>query len=768
MANKIFFYFCFAFCFQFVLQYETLQQWIDQIKIDNCIVICGTKYILTTDLHIEINCDGQTSFVDKKYSINDILKNIDRLSYATRITAMSISSNHITGFNVNYFCSINNYRFERLNMGSNKFNDSTKIGLGDINKCEDDQKTCENSIVKLNLSENPLKILKNNSFCHLKNLTELHLDNCSLNSIEADAFKFNNKITKLLLDENQLTKIPYLGHLSLLHELDISSNWITSIKNEDFFHCKKLKTLDLSENRIENIDDKAFDQISDLYNLFLSNNRLSQIFPAFAKPNILLINLGRNLLEVVNMLDFSKKLKYLDFRSNSITHVSANISNSQLTTIDFSNNKVKSIVDFELPSTIKTIYLSNNNIEYFSVKSSNEIKNLTYIFLDQNKIQILPNDGIKPNIYFLRSNPIACSCENSWLFNSKPFNKIYGEKCSITNNNRYNPKNHLTLDVLMLCESNFNNSNRCRIEHLKEPDFKCYFKCLNPCYCYTTAYFYMAYYYCSNSQLQSVPQWTNSGQLHEKSVVIVWLDGNNITKLTNVSFIDYYNVTQLYLNNSLIEEIYHFTFDNMAKLIMLDLSDNQLITIDENTFDKVIECAYRLMKNAGTPNETDGKVFDVFISYSNEDSNFVVTDILPKLENINEPYHVCVHERNFLGGGSIEDTIIEAIKKSTRIIVILTENYLQSDWCMYEFIIAHSVMIEDQCPRVVLIIKDDLPPDINSNLKIYLSTNTYIEWTDHRFWQRLYFALQSNKLSIKQTQQPMNFLMSTHFVMPSD
>ncbi|GAB6024252.1 TOLL-like receptor [Chamberlinius hualienensis] len=449
-------------CASFVLQIQTQSSnLIDRISVDNCIFNCGGPRWNYRILPCKVDCNGPTSFSDKNHSINDVLKASDHFKYPTNMNWLSILSNDIFGFNINYFCSIKYYRIEKLKLENSKLNDSSKLGLGDINNCEDDNSKCELDTYKLELYNSPLQVLKNHSFCHLKNLSILTLTNCSLNSIEADAFKFNNELKYLNLDQNRLTEIPHLEHLSSLKTLYASNNFITSIKNEDLINFDDLEILYLNGNQINSIEDNAFDQL------------------------------------------------------------------------------------------------------------------------------------------------------------------IYG----------------------------------------------------------------------------------------------------------------------------VIRGIKSFVRAKRAKKV---------------------QCAYRLMQNAGTPIETDGKVFDVFISYSNEDSDFVATKIVPKLENIKDPYHVCVHERNFLGGGSIEDTIIEAIKKSTRIIVILTENYMKSDWCMYEFVIAHSVMIEDQCPRVVLIIKDELPIDINPNLQIYLSTNTYIEWTDQKFWQRLHFALSSNKLPMEQTLQPMNFLMSTRVIGPDD
>ncbi|GAB6024275.1 TOLL-like receptor [Chamberlinius hualienensis] len=883
---------------------------------------------------------------------------------------LSISSNDIFGFNTNYFCSIKFYRIEALELENNNLNDSSKLGLGDTNKCEDDNSKCENTIVSLDLAGNPLKILKNNSFCYLKQLMTLYLSNCSLNSIEEDAFKLNNNLKYLKLDKNQLTKIPYLEHLILLEYLSISYNLITSIRNEDFFKFKKLNTLELSFNYINHIDDNAFDQLSELYLLDLSNNKLRTISEAFKILNVSDLNLNDNLLEKFDMLVFPPNVKNLAVGYNLITNASVNLSGTQLKAFSLRRNKIKSLDEIEFPETLETFYLDENEIEYLSISSVKKRKKFVTIVLDENKLKIVTIEGFKDEIFLeynkplacscenanlvtypylainirgkpcstinnlnillqtdleadifnVTNNPIACHCENSWLFKNPKTNSMDGQMCK--NVNKFNPKNQTTLSSNMLCESNYNNSNRCLMKHPIETHFQCHFECPFPCYCYTTDDFSIIHYYCSNRRLKFVPQWVNSDQLDSQSETTVWLNGNNFSKIINKNFTDYDNVTQLYLKNSQITSIGPLTFEKMTKLKILDLSYNQLTTMKDGTFNqqinlqklilshnlisylpdnifnitmalqslhlhynkltnysiwnlknrnvlqeltiynnswtcncsfiiefqsyleyhlniisndeeiycangngslatspvilyntshctdqkestidntwpivigivaplglfmivygvircikshasakhiKQIERAYRLMKNAGTSIETDGKVFDVFISYSNEDSDFVATKIVPKLEDINDPYHVCVHERNFLGGGSIEDTIIEAIKKSTRIIVILTENYMKSDWCMYEFVIAHAVMIEDQCPRVVLIIKDELPPDINPNLQIYLSTNTYIEWTDKRFWQRLYFTLQSNKLPMEQTLQPMNFLMSTRFIMP--
>ncbi|GAB6024281.1 TOLL-like receptor [Chamberlinius hualienensis] len=590
MEIKLFLYLCFIYGAQFILKCQS-EKLIDGLKVDNCIFNCVSYW---GTLSCTADCDGP-SLINDKFNINDIIEQIDPLTDISDITSLIISSNNINGFNNNYFCSLNKYKIENLNLENNKLNDSSRIGLGDINKCEDDNSTCQYAIIYLYLNGNQLKILKNNTFCYMNNVEKLYLTNCSLNIIEENAFKFKNRLQVLYLDENQLTEIPNLGHLISLQYLYINKNSLTSIKNSDLVNCKELGLLDLSFNKISHIEDNVFDQLTNLYSLFLNNNKLTTISPTFGKLSVYELKLDNNLLTEINMLDFSINLKYLDAKQNLITQVSANLSNLHIKEIKLPFNKIKSLDIIELPMTLEVINVQHNNIKHFSVEYV-EPNRLRDIFLTDNNIQIVPNDGFDARNYHIMNNPLVCSCENSWLFSdSEKMNEINRTPCSSINN--YNPSHQSILDVNMLCESNFNDSNRCHVKHSNESQFQCQFQCINPCYCYTTSDFSIAHYYCSNRQLQVIPQWTNSGQLHENSEVIIWLDGNNFSLITNVSFIDYSNVTQLYLNNSLIEEIHHFALANMTKLKLLDLSHNQLTTIEENTFNQLIHLEKLLLSN---------------------------------------------------------------------------------------------------------------------------------------------------------------------------
>ena len=81
--------------------------------------------------------------------------------------------------------------------------------------------------------------------------------------------------------------------------------------------------------------------------------------------------------------------------------------------------------------------------------------------------------------------------------------------------------------------------------------------------------------------------------------------------------------------------------------------------------------------------DQDDKLFDVFIAYSNTNSDYVIDRLLPHLED--HHYRTCIHQRDFKIGCSILDSIANAISNSKRVIIVLSQDFIASDWCMFEF-----------------------------------------------------------------------------------
>lgn len=132
------------------------------------------------------------------------------------------------------------------------------------------------------------------------------------------------------------------------------------------------------------------------------------------------------------------------------------------------------------------------------------------------------------------------------------------------------------------------------------------------------------------------------------------------------------------------------------------------------------------------------KLFDAFVSYSLRDEVFVLEELAPILENGNSSYKLCLHYRDFPEEGLISDTILQAIDSSRRTILILSKNFIKTEWCHFDFKSAYHQML---CTRprklIVILIGDMQQQKLDPDIRYYLKANTYLCWNDKFFWEKL-------------------------------
>lgn len=143
--------------------------------------------------------------------------------------------------------------------------------------------------------------------------------------------------------------------------------------------------------------------------------------------------------------------------------------------------------------------------------------------------------------------------------------------------------------------------------------------------------------------------------------------------------------------------------------------------------------------------------YDAFVSYSEMDSGWVEAHLIPELEQNEPPLRLCLHKRDFLPGGWILDNIMEAIEKSHRTLFVLSQHFVNSEWCKYELDYTHFRLFDHNDDAVVLILlepidKDTIPKKF-CKLRRVMNSRTYLEWPDDdnqiaRFWQSLRSAIK--------------------------
>ena len=155
------------------------------------------------------------------------------------------------------------------------------------------------------------------------------------------------------------------------------------------------------------------------------------------------------------------------------------------------------------------------------------------------------------------------------------------------------------------------------------------------------------------------------------------------------------------------------------------------------------------------------KDYDAFVSFCHKDADWVLNTLLPYLEAPQCGFHLCVHDRDFVPGATINKNITTAIKFSRRTILVLTPDFIKSGWCDFEFQVAHKRAIDDRSNfLIVVVMKEVDEKKLNETLRFYMKTSTYVSVNDKWFWQKMLYAMPKvpiDKLKAQQNNQPENW-----------
>jgi len=153
--------------------------------------------------------------------------------------------------------------------------------------------------------------------------------------------------------------------------------------------------------------------------------------------------------------------------------------------------------------------------------------------------------------------------------------------------------------------------------------------------------------------------------------------------------------------------------------------------------------------------------FDAFVSCAWPDDT-LARAVVDRLErgNVDEGdrggYRVCYHSRDFPLGGIILRSIQQSIERSKRVVCLLSEAFLSSEFCMLEFRTAWQWNLDHQRHRLIVVkcpgvdaalatAERDAVPGVE-DVRMFLSTYTYIEQGSEDWWQKMLYAMPINRL----------------------
>lgn len=590
--------------------------------------------------------------------------------------------------------------------------------------------------------------------------------------------------------------------------LDLSGNAFHKISENFLGTLTSLKVLNISRNVIKTFNFDLLSGFKSLEVLDLEGNVLQDIrieITGFELPNLMVFNGSNNFLTYLpeKMFQVAQNLEILELSYNQIEYLPKTLNNlRRLKYLNLHNNKISALDKYFLQQM--------PNIQYL-ILSSNDISEVDFLkYLDGSKVFFEIS---------MTGNPLNCSCNNlATIFALQQY--FYLKDTSLTCKAPSHLKDVNILNSFLRiskfkCDEYKNCFQSCRCYHHSEDLLASNCSSRNLKEVPKNLPNSLHTLHLDGNQINSMeglvyPNLTNLSVRHNHiqklkpddlkfipELVNLFLDNNGVIevpygffqftpKLKHASIKDnnlhckceqrwlqdwimqrnQFITIHAYCSNTSIQEYnfenicdtISFEFDFIALGVVLTLLLILFVFLTASFLHREEIQVYvinRYRKYIHDDREMDEKIYDVFISYSNHDRDLVLNEFFEKLEK-SAGYKLCLHERDFLPGEYIADNITAAVENSRRTLAILSNSFMDAQWCEFEFSMAHCQSLRDHCKRLVVVKMDNLNTERLSQektIQVYLRTNTFITWGCSMFWEKLISELPATPLKHKMKEK---------------
>ncbi|KAG7266405.1 hypothetical protein CRUP_010721, partial [Coryphaenoides rupestris] len=548
----------------------------------------------------------------------------------------------------------------------------------------------------LHLEENSIKHLTNFTFQGLRGLKVLNLRQAlvksQISSMSIDDFAFNPLVAleSLMLEHNAfppITENMFTG-LTSLQQLYMGWCSCTSLKvitNKTFVSlaASPLRLVNLTGTAISKINPGAFSAFPNLTTLLLDYNFIRQILTGEEFEG----------LDQLEQLFFSNNHQMAVLSSGSFVQVPRlrilTLSKSLTGTLDIDPSP------FAPLTNLKVLDLSNNNIANINARLLNGLANLTVLKMQHNNLaRMWKTANIGGPVLFLKDlgNLTMLNMDYSGL-DEIPIDALAGLKklkvLNFTGNILNNLRDSVFQDLLSLQELNLEKN---LITAVRPQVFK-------P----------------AMENLRLLDMGRNPFDCTCESILwfVTWLNTTN-TSVTGGKDQFTCNTPLIYFNRSVMD------FDPLS---CKDATPFEALYILSSTVVIAVMFVAFLVRFQGwriqfywnvlinrTLGFSDAKVeegrefeYDAYVIHTNEDRKWVNRSLLP-LEK--EKYVFCMENRDFLPGTSHLEAIVDNMKKSRKILFVVTDSLLKDHWFKAHHAL-HQVM-EASRDSVILVFLQDV------------------------------------------------------------
>ena len=663
------------------------------------------------------------------------------------------------------------------------------------------------SLDKISLCGNGLKIINSKILHKISGLKAVDLSANEFKEIPSQTFHKSGGLIDVNLANNHLEFLASetFRELQQLRILDLSNNAIHTLQSGLLNVTENLEEIDLHNNSLKRIEQGALPSGANSFKkINLTRNNLRYIPKAtFLAHNLKVFDMSDNVvdfgsfLETLDALDFSELLVSRVRISSRVAHKKVlKLERNNIEQFDLKQFNKARLLKLRMILTAYTLDIKDNplicdckvrdlqqGLWNWTIRNQLEIEGAQFDSwmchtpddLRGTKVMSIPPEQLKCETQYPKC-PVPCKC-----YKRPPGLPIFVD---CRNQNLTEVPNKFPNGLIEL-----------RLEYNQIQNLTCYNFLRN-----------VTSLYMSHNKLRRI----NSSFLHSSKLKNIFMDSNQLMTLPkyfqhmNLSNIDIRNnffkcdcknkwmkEWLLQLDEALVGgagSIYCSSGKNRGKRL-ISVKDDDFIcftaTHDKNVGDKnvnamiayilagllsifiIVACfIYRFRGELkvllftrlrwhpfdNVDDSDPSKIYDAFVSYSSRDMNWVMHTLRENLENGDQPYKLCIHDRDFLAGAPIFQNIFDSVKSSRRMIMVLSKNFIQSEWCMLEFRAAHQRVLQGRRNYLIVVLLDEVDTkNLDDELKLYLRTNTYLNTKSKWFWQQLKYALPQNGLCTSQT-----------------
>eukprot|EP00090_Calanus_glacialis_P019644 TRINITY_DN30137_c0_g1_i1.p1 TRINITY_DN30137_c0_g1~~TRINITY_DN30137_c0_g1_i1.p1 ORF type:complete len:1191 (-),score=181.26 TRINITY_DN30137_c0_g1_i1:163-3735(-) len=349
----------------------------------------------------------------------------------------------------------------------------------------------------------------------------------NLGKLEPSGFASLSLLEELVIDGCALESLPsdaFKGLFGLKKLSVITKNLsVLKVEADTFSHLSSLESLDLSENSIREFPSGEICKLTELTHLNLSSNEIGSTF---------------DLSVQAPTASCLPHLKLLDLSNNEITSLESNTLPgwASLEDLRLQKNFIRFIApDVFSNSSIKILDMSNNQINHLPPSLFHSIP-LQSLSLANNTLSSLPTD----------------------VFHGQKQLEILDLSGNLLVSSQLTPT--LTQDMFSLMEIDLGGN---QIDNV-QPDFLSTMPNLQALKL-------------NGNKIQALKMSPDLFQLRNLDV-----SSNKLVKITADNFNGLESLTHLSLANNQIQTIHTATFRNASQILVLDISDNQLMSVPES------------------------------------------------------------------------------------------------------------------------------------------------------------------------------------------